>query len=77
MVCWELPRSTADWLVFASLGLFGGGGHFFLTKAYESAPAAIVSPFNYLQLVGATVTGYLLFGDLPDSMTVLGAGIIV
>lgn len=74
---WTLPASAVDWGVFVALGVFGGGGHYCLTKAYESGAAAIISPFNYLQLVGAIITGYLLFGDLPDEMTLIGAGIIV
>lgn len=74
---WSMPTSTGDWIIFVCLGIFGGGGHYFLTRAYESGPAAVISPFNYLQLVGAIVTGYLIFGDFPDSLTLLGAGIIV
>lgn len=74
---WSWPAAGADWIVFAALGIFGGGGHYFLTKAYEIGPAAVIAPFNYLQLVGATIMGFLIFGDLPDSVTVLGAGIIV
>ncbi|MBT6275686.1 MAG: DMT family transporter [Chromatiales bacterium] len=74
---WSFPQNTLDWAIFVSLGVFGGGGHYFLTKAYASGPAAVISPFNYLQLVGAIVAGYLIFGDFPDELTLLGAGIIV
>jgi drug/metabolite transporter (DMT)-like permease len=74
---WSMPQTGADWAVFVCLGIFGGGGHYCLTKAYESASAAIISPFNYLQLVGAIFTGYLIFGDFPDDMTLLGATIII
>ena len=74
---WSMPQSPGDWFLFGCLGLLGGGGHYFLTKAYECGPAAVISPFNYLQLVGAIVTGYFIFGDFPDHLTLLGAGIIV
>ena len=74
---WSMPQTTLDWVIFASLGIFGGGGHYCLTKAYEYGPAAVISPFNYLQLVGATIMGYLIFGDFPDTMTLAGASIIV
>ncbi|MGB0750542.1 MAG: DMT family transporter [Gammaproteobacteria bacterium] len=74
---WSMPQTTLDWIIFASLGIFGGGGHYCLTKAYEYGPAAVISPFNYLQLVGATIMGYLLFSDFPDAMTLAGASIIV
>ena len=74
---WSTPTTTTDWVIFVSLGIFGGGGHYFLTRAYELGPAAVISPFNYLQLVGAILTGYFIFGDFPDNLTLLGAGIIV
>ena len=74
---WSSPQTAQDWVLFGALGIFGGGGHYFLTKAYESGAAAIIAPFNYLQLVGATLTGYLIFGDFPDEYTLTGAGIIV
>ena len=74
---WTTPATLSAWLLFAGLGVFGGIGHYFLTKAYEYGPAAVISPFNYLQLVGATITGYFIFGDFPDRWTMLGAGIIV
>ncbi len=74
---WTTPHSWLPWLLFASLGVFGGIGHYFLTKAYEFGPAAVISPFNYLQLVGATITGYFIFGEFPDHLTILGASIIV
>jgi drug/metabolite transporter (DMT)-like permease len=77
VVDWNTPSGLTDWLLFTALGLFGGIGHYFLTKAYEAGPAAVISPFNYLQLVGATLTGYFIFGDFPDDPTLVGAGIIV
>ena len=37
----------------------------------------VVSPFNYVQLLGATATGYLFFGDVPGPTLWLGAALIV
>ena len=51
--------------------------HYFVVKAYELAPAAVVSPFFYCELLGVTLLGFLVFGDFPDATTWLGAGIIV
>ena len=73
----EKPPTLNAWLLFAGLGAFGGIGHYFLTKAYEYGPAAVISPFNYLRLVGATIMGYIIFGDFPDHYTIVGASIIV
>jgi drug/metabolite transporter (DMT)-like permease len=74
---WRLPAHALDWLLFACLGFFGGFGHYFVIKAYRYAPAAVIAPFSYGELMGSTVIGYYAFGNFPDGWTWLGAGIIV
>jgi drug/metabolite transporter (DMT)-like permease len=73
---WETPHSWRDAALFLGLGLFGGFGHYFLVRAYEIAPAPFVSPFNYLQLIGAALLGFIVFGHLPDLFVWIGAAII-
>lgn len=46
-------------------------------RALNYAPANLVSPFQYFQLLGSVVVGYVLFQALPDAMTWLGAATIV
>ncbi len=74
---WQMPGSALDWVLFASLGLFGGFGHYFLVRAFEVAPAPFVSPFNYLQLAGAVLLGWVVFGQLPDLFVWIGSAIII
>lgn len=74
---WRTPTHLGSWLLFVSLGFVGGFGHYLLTKAFERGPASLLSPFNYLQLIGATFTGYVLYRQLPDGWTWLGAAVIV
>ncbi|MFN4088919.1 MAG: DMT family transporter [Alphaproteobacteria bacterium] len=74
---WETPTDPHVWVLFVSIGLVGGIAHYLLTKAFERGPASLLSPFNYLQLIGATVTGWLLYRDLPDGWTWVGAAVIV
>ena len=74
---WETPAELWLWALFLSLGVIGGTGHFLLTKSFERGPASLLSPFNYLQLIGAALTGYALYGLLPDAWTWGGAGVIV
>jgi drug/metabolite transporter (DMT)-like permease len=71
-----VPPSPEDWAIMASLGLFGGLGHFALIRALEAAPIATVTPFNYASLLWATLLGFVVFDDLPDVWTALGAAII-
>lgn len=73
---WQNPTNWIDILVFCAIGIFGGIGHYFLVSAFEQAPASFVSPFNYVQIVGATILGYLVFGTLPDIWTWVGAAVI-
>jgi drug/metabolite transporter (DMT)-like permease len=71
------PTRWQHWAVFLSMGIIGGSAHYLLTKAFERGPAALLSPFNYLQLLGATLTGYVLYRNLPDHWTWIGAAVIV
>jgi drug/metabolite transporter (DMT)-like permease len=66
--------ATAMALVMAG-GIAGGMGQLLMTSSLR-APVAVVSPFDYLQLVGATLYGWLLFADAPGLSTIAGAGLI-
>ncbi len=74
---WKTPTSGLHLLYFCSMGVLGGLGHFCVAKAMQLAPVSIVSPFQYFQLIGSVLVGYVAFADLPDGLTWLGAGIIV
>jgi drug/metabolite transporter (DMT)-like permease len=74
---WRMPTDPLDTLVFLGIGVAGGIGHYLLVRAFELAPAAFVSPFTYGQILGATLISYLVFGQLPDIWTWVGATIIV
>ena len=47
------------------------------TEAFRRTEASILAPFQYIEIIGATVIGYLVFGDFPDAITWLGAAIIL
>jgi len=74
---WVAPWAWWHWALMAGMGVMAGVGHYFVTIAYSQAPAAVIAPFNYLQLIGAALLGYLLFGDIPDFWSWVGAGVIV
>ncbi|MBP8310421.1 MAG: DMT family transporter, partial [Burkholderiaceae bacterium] len=74
---WTTPLRTADILMLLCLGVFGGIGHFCVASAMRLAPANIMAPFSYAQLVSAGLLGYLVFGDLPSIYTWIGSAIIV
>jgi drug/metabolite transporter (DMT)-like permease len=74
---WTTPAFGWDWVLFVAIGICAGVGHYFLTIAYSQAPAATVAPFNYVQLIGAAILGYLVFDNIPDFWTWVGAAVIV
>jgi drug/metabolite transporter (DMT)-like permease len=59
----------------AAGGVAGGIGQLLMTSSLR-APVSVVSPFDYLQLVGATIFGWLLFSDVPTFSTLIGAALI-
>jgi drug/metabolite transporter (DMT)-like permease len=74
---WKTPESWTDIGLMCSLGIFGGLGHWSLAKAMTYAPANVVSPFQYWQLIGAVIIGYLITGNMPDAFVWLGAALII
>ena len=73
---WVTP-SLNDLGLFALAGTFGSVGVMCLTRAFRLAPAAAISPFEYSALIWATLLGFLLWRELPDTPTLVGAGIVV
>ena len=63
--------------MFAGMGVLGACGHYCVARAFGYAPANILSPFQYVQLLGSVAIGWLMFGDWPDAETWVGAAIIV
>ena len=73
---WADRRALA-WLLLPALGLFGAFGHWLLILAHRRAPASVLAPFFYTQLLWATLLGLLVFGETPDRWTLLGGGIVM
>ncbi|WCR09308.1 DMT family transporter [Paracoccus stylophorae] len=67
---WAMPA-----LVLA--GALSAATFVLIALAFSKAEAGILAPFQYLEIVGATAVGYLVFGDLPDALTWLGTAIIL
>jgi drug/metabolite transporter (DMT)-like permease len=74
---WKTPESPRDIAYFCSLGVLGALGHYCVARAMHHAPANVVSPFQYMQLLGSVAVGYLFFGNFPDFLGWVGAAIIV
>ena len=74
----DVPRLTAIGIApLVLLGVLAGIGHWCMTHAYLLAPASLLSPFTYLQILWATAFGYLMFGQHPDRLSALGMAVVV
>lgn len=63
--------------LFVLVGVLAGVGHWCLTHAYLNAPASLLTPFTYLQIVWATTFGYVIFDQHPDRISAIGMAIVV
>jgi drug/metabolite transporter (DMT)-like permease len=70
---------TNGWVIFALIltGVAGGFAHWLLILANRRAPATLLAPFSYVQLLSMIVSGFLIFGDVPGPSTLVGAVIII
>jgi len=73
---WLTPSLPVGLMMLAT-GVFGAVGHWLLILAHARAPAPVLAPFLYTQLIWVVILGYLAFGDLPDRWTLVGATVVV
>lgn len=73
---WQAP-TLAQWLGFACTGVLGSLGHYCLTRAFHAADISATQSLRFLDLVWASLLGWLVFGDVPSQSTWLGALVIL
>ncbi|MDR6818325.1 drug/metabolite transporter (DMT)-like permease [Neorhizobium sp. 2083] len=66
---------TLIWL--AGVGVFAALSGVLAVYAYRAAPASVIAPLQYFEIVSATLFGWLVFGDFPDPIKWLGISIII
>jgi drug/metabolite transporter (DMT)-like permease len=74
---WKTPQNWQDLAMMCSLGFFGGFGHYCVARAFSYAPANLIAPLNYTQMIGSVVVGYLMFAEVPDVYTWVGSAVII
>jgi drug/metabolite transporter (DMT)-like permease len=70
-------HDAATFAAMAGLGLAGGVAQLALTGALRFAPVSLVVPMDYSSLLWASLLGWLVFGQLPTTWTLLGAPIVI
>jgi drug/metabolite transporter (DMT)-like permease len=77
LIVWRAPASALEWGVIGLTGLAGGLGHYLLAIAHRFAPATVLAPFLYQQIIWMALLGYLVFGDVPGPAVVGGTLIVI
>jgi drug/metabolite transporter (DMT)-like permease len=74
---WTWPTEPSVWVAFFMVGLLGFLGHQLITVASGFAPASVLAPFSYLQILFMAASSWLLFNQPPDIWLYIGAPIVI
>ncbi|WP_439122570.1 DMT family transporter [Marivita sp.] len=77
VLAWDTALPTSTWMLLLSIGLLGTLAHLLMTWSLRYAPSATVAPMQYLEIPIATIIGFAVFGDLPNTMASIGIAIVV
>lgn len=74
---WSVPQSPEVVLNMALMGLYGTIGHVLLVTAHRRAPAPVLAPFLYTQIIWTTIAGWVVFAQVPHGWTLVGAAVVI
>jgi drug/metabolite transporter (DMT)-like permease len=74
---WTPPAGPSAIAGMVAIGAFGWIGHWLLIAAHRQAPAPVLAPFIYFQIVWMAAAGFFVFGDLPSGWTLAGAAVVI
>ena len=74
---WTMPQNWKIAALMVGIGALGSIGHFFMISAHKLAPASVLSPYIYTQLIWVGILGYLVFDHVPNELTMVGAAIVI
>ena len=66
-----------DWVLLLVLGILGSAAHLVMTWSLRFAPSATLAPMQYLEIPIATIVGFVVFGDFPNGLALLGIGVTI
>lgn len=73
---WSMPLGL-DLLLLTFTGLTSALGFMFMSRAYQSAEASQLAPFEYVMIVWVTLLSYLIWSEIPDWPTIIGIAVII
>jgi drug/metabolite transporter (DMT)-like permease len=77
MVLRYVPPTGEQLAYMLGAGVFATSGQLFLTLAYHQAPATKISIYNYAHVIFAFLAALVLWGEVPDAVSITGAFLII
>lgn len=74
---WTTPTGWEDWGLMILMGLAGGAGQYYMTKAFSLAPVSVISPFTYASLLWSILFGWFFWSDIPKLHVFIGSVIVI
>jgi drug/metabolite transporter (DMT)-like permease len=74
---WSSQTDPLIILLMCSMGLFSGLGHYLLIAGHRLAPASVLAPFIYTEIIWMILLGYVVFGDKPNNWTIAGVTVVI
>jgi drug/metabolite transporter (DMT)-like permease len=74
---WQWPVDVVGWSCFVAIGAAALIGHQFITTAHRFAPASVLAPFGYFQIIFMTASSWFIFNQPPDVWLFVGAPIVI
>ncbi len=72
----DVPQQPLHLAMLCAIGILGAVGHFLLIRAHHHAPATLLAPFGYTQLVVVTILGFVVFRQLPNALALGGMALV-
>ena len=74
----DWPSTPLPWIILFLIGMvLASAGHQLFAAAHRHAPASVLAPYVYTQIVMVIIAGYLFFGNFPDVWTLVGCSVII
>jgi drug/metabolite transporter (DMT)-like permease len=73
----SLPQTVFILMLLLVLGALSAYGHLLVLRAFRLAPISVLAPFQYFEIISATIIGFAIFGEFPTPSKWFGIAIIV
>jgi drug/metabolite transporter (DMT)-like permease len=77
MIWWHVALSWEQVALLVLCGVLGGIGQIGMTFSYRYAEPSLLAPFDYVAMVWAVLLGWFLFAEVPETMVLIGAAIVI